>query len=71
MRRTWNDRFSEMIDNNPNKISSEQEQQMRNRLMGWSDNSREAIRYAKRHIRKSADSHAEYLANNPWQQGNN
>lgn len=66
LRRTWNDRLSANIDNAPadQKITPEQEQQIRNRLMGWSSGSAQAERYAKRHIKRKADQIAESLANN-------
>lgn len=65
LRRTWNDRFSRKIDTAPEdqRFSLEHEKQIRNRLMGWSSNSSQAERYAKRHIRKKADEIAENLAN--------
>lgn len=63
LRRTWNDRFSEKSDRSTTIASSSQEQQIRNRLMGWADNSQMAVRYAKRHIRKNADIIANELAN--------
>lgn len=65
LRRTWNDRFSDLLDASPSseKITSEKESQIRSRLMGWSSNSEQAARYAKRHIRNKADELAEKLAN--------
>ncbi|EIO3707137.1 site-specific integrase [Vibrio parahaemolyticus] len=56
LRHTWNDKFSELMDRKiaageTNETKSEAD---RRKLMGWSDNSREAQRYAKRHINKRA-----------------
>lgn len=65
MRRTWNDRLSERLDDLPEgkKLSPEEEKAIRNRLQGWSANSGMAERYARRHIRRKADEVAENLAN--------
>ena len=65
LRRTWNERYSARIDALPpeQRPSVKEETEIRNRLMGWSDNSQEGARYAKRHIRHKADAIAEELAN--------
>ena len=65
MRRTWNDVFSEMIDNLPEdrRPDKELEKQIRNRIMGWSSISEMSNRYARRSIREKADELAELLAN--------
>lgn len=65
MRRTWNDRFSRSIDALPpeERMSPEKENQVRNRLNGWSKKSNMAARYARRAIREKADRLAEKLAN--------
>ncbi len=65
LRRAWNERFSAKIDSLPpdKRPSPSQESEIRNRLMGWRDGSQMSARYAKRHIRKKADSIAEELAN--------
>lgn len=53
MRHSWNDSFSELMDKND--IGEAREQQMRNYLMGWSNNSRTAGNYTRRHIRTKAN----------------
>lgn len=65
LRRSWNERFSQKIDEKPEgtKPSLNEENQMRNRLMGWSDKSNMTTRYAKRHTRRKSDRIAEELAN--------
>ena len=65
LRKTWNDRFSELVDATPiaTRMSSEQEISVRNRLMGWSPNSDMATRYAARTIRRKTDAIGEALAN--------
>lgn len=65
LRRSWNERFSARIDAQPaqQRPSQNEELQIRNRLMGWSDSSQMGARYAKRHIRQKADAIAEDLAN--------
>ncbi|MGI1678708.1 MAG: site-specific integrase [Cellvibrionaceae bacterium] len=64
LRRSWNDRYGAKIDALPADLrpSVEEETQIRNRLMGWSDNSSMGARYAKRHIQKKADLIAQELA---------
>jgi integrase len=66
IRRTWNDRFSETIDSLPadKKPPEEREIQMRNRLQGWSPNSKMGALYARRHTRRKADEIAERLVEN-------
>lgn len=65
MRRSWNDHFSETIDSlaPESRPTPEEENALRNRLMGWSDNSQMAALYTKRHIAKKADAIAEKMAN--------
>lgn len=65
MRRTWNDRFSALVDGQPEegRMAPEHEKQVRNRLMGWSQNSEMGARYSRRYIRKKADELGEKLAN--------
>ncbi len=65
LRRTWNDRLSRSIDALPleERMKPEKEKQVRNRLNGWSKKSNMTERYARRHIRESADKIAETLAN--------
>ena len=65
LRRSWNDRYSAKIDTLPadQRPSVNEETQIRNRLMGWADNSSMGARYAKRHTQKKADIIAEELAN--------
>lgn len=63
-RRTWNDRFSELVDQAPpgKRVSAEQEMRTRNALQGWSPNSSMGALYANRHIRRKADELGEELA---------
>lgn len=65
LRRTWNDRLSTKIDKAPpdKRISKEEEEQMRNRLMGWKKDSYMSARYSRRTIRVKSDQIAEELAN--------
>lgn len=71
MRRTWNDRFSELVDQQPpdKRMDPEQEIRIRNKLQGWSPQSEMGAQYARRHIRKRADDLAERLANNIIERG--
>jgi integrase len=64
-RRSWNDRFSELVDNAPpeKRMSAEREMRTRNALQGWSPDSSMGALYANRHIRKKADELGEELAN--------
>jgi integrase len=64
-RRSWNDRFSEMVDGLPphKRMSPEKETLTRNRLQGWTPNSEMGAPYAKRHIAKRANELGEALAN--------
>ena len=52
LRHTWNDRFSEDMDRN--KVREEDEIQQRNYLMGWSETSKTASIYTRRHTRRRA-----------------
>lgn len=52
LRHTWNDRFSEEMDQR--KVSEESEKKMRSFLMGWSETSGTAATYTRRHVRKKA-----------------
>lgn len=52
LRHTWNDDFSALMDEA--KVEPAREQQIRSRLMGWSETSGTAATYTKRHIRKKA-----------------
>lgn len=64
MRRTWNERFSLMVDQRiekGNRITPDQEKAMRNRLMGWSDGSEMGEIYNRRHTRRTADKVAKAL----------
>lgn len=65
LRRTWNDRLSTKIDKAPpdKRISKNEEEQMRNRLMGWRKDSQMGARYSRRTIRIKSDQIAEELAN--------
>lgn len=64
VRRSWNDNFSARVDALPpeKRLSEKQEIEIRNRLQGWSGSSSMGHRYAKRHIRRSADKIAQELA---------
>lgn len=53
MRHSWNDSFSKLMDKK--NIPEEREQQLRNYQMGWSENSKMAENYTKRHIREEAN----------------
>ncbi|WP_162419843.1 tyrosine-type recombinase/integrase [Microvirga brassicacearum] len=63
MRRTWNERFSEMIDaqTGDDKSTEEQERKIRNRLMGWTPQSKMAEKYLRRHTRRKADEISEKM----------
>ncbi|MEW1813424.1 hypothetical protein AB0284_22300, partial [Pseudarthrobacter phenanthrenivorans] len=65
LRRTWNDRLSTKVDKAPleKRISKNEEEQMRNRLMGWRKDSQMSARYSRRTIRVKSDQIAEELAN--------
>jgi integrase len=66
-RRSWNDRFSEMVDGAPpdRRMSVEQEMRTRNLLQGWTPTSSMGAHYANRHLRRKADELGEELANTP------
>ena len=70
-RRSWNENFSNTIDSLPPELRPppEEENAMRNRLMGWSDNSQMSALYAKRHIAKKSDAIAEKMAKDLVTQG--
>lgn len=65
LRRTWNDRFSTKVDNAPSekRLAKNEEEQVRNRLMGWRKDSEMSARYSRRTIRMKSDQIAEQLAN--------
>lgn len=65
LRRTWNDKFSTKVDKTPpeKRISKNEEEQVRNRLMGWKKDSQMSARYSRRTIRLKSDKIAEELAN--------
>lgn len=52
LRHTWNDRFSEVMDKN--RVSEDTERKIRARLMGWSETSKTAAIYTRRHTHKRA-----------------
>lgn len=52
LRHTWNDRFSETMDNA--KVLEPEEERMRSFLMGWSPTSKTALQYTRRHVRLKA-----------------
>lgn len=51
-RHTWNDRFSEEMDEK--KVGAETETKTRSFLMGWSETSGTAATYTRRHVKKKA-----------------
>lgn len=53
LRHTWNDRFSEIMEQN--NVSEAEEKKLRAYLMGWSEFSGMAATYTKRHVRKKAN----------------
>lgn len=65
LRRTWNDRFSTKVDKAPpeKRLAKNEEEQVRNRLMGWRKDSEMSARYSRRTIRVKSDQIAEELAN--------
>ncbi|WP_413457816.1 tyrosine-type recombinase/integrase [Herbaspirillum huttiense] len=52
LRHTWNERFSEIVDERG--VPEETEKRVRSYLMGWSDVSKSAASYTRRHIRRRA-----------------
>lgn len=52
LRHSWNDSFSEVMDQK--QVSEESEKKMRSRLMGWSETSNMAATYTRRHTQKKA-----------------
>lgn len=53
LRHTWNDRFSEMMEQN--NVSEAEEKKLRSYLMGWSEFSGMAATYTKRYVRQKAN----------------
>lgn len=53
LRHNWNDNFSELMDGQ--KVPPEEEERMRKQQMGWSDKSKMASVYTKRHTKRKAD----------------
>ena len=53
LRHSWNDEFSELMDRN--KVPASEEEQIRRQQMGWSDRSRMAAVYTRRHTKKKSD----------------
>lgn len=53
MRHTWNDGFSEVMDEK--QVPEEKEKKMRSRMMGWSETSDSAVIYTRRHIQEKAN----------------
>ena len=54
-RHTWNYNFSKLMDSMPTKVSENQQEKMRERLMGWKENSGTASIYNKRFINEKAN----------------
>lgn len=52
-RHTCNDTFSEVMDKK--QVPEEMENKMRSRLMGWSETSKTAATYTRRHVKRKAD----------------
>lgn len=52
LRHTWNDRFSEVMDNA--RVPEAEEERMRSFLMGWAPTSKTSVSYTRRHIRLKA-----------------
>ncbi|MGE0768195.1 MAG: site-specific integrase [Hyphomicrobiaceae bacterium] len=52
LRHTWNDRFSEIMDDRD--VPEELEKKQRSYLMGWSETSGTAATYTRRHVREKA-----------------
>lgn len=52
LRHTWNDRFSDVMDNA--KVSEVEEERMRSFLMGWAPTSKASVNYTRRHVRLKA-----------------
>ncbi len=53
LRHTWNDRFSELMEQN--NVSEVEEKKLRSYLMGWSEFSGMAATYTKRYVRQKAN----------------
>lgn len=53
MRYTWNDIFSELMDQK--QVPEEKEKKIRSRLMGWSETSVSAVTYTARHTQEKAN----------------
>ncbi len=52
LRHTWNEDFSRLMDDR--RVPPEEEEKMRRQQMGWSDRSRMAATYTRRHVRRKA-----------------
>ncbi|VVD59030.1 integrase [Pandoraea horticolens] len=52
LRHTWNDRFSELMDER--RVPEDEEKKLRSYLMGWSEFSGAASTYTRRHVREKA-----------------
>ncbi len=53
LRHNWNDSFSELMDKR--NVPAEEEEKMRKQQMGWSDRSKMAAVYTKRHVKRKSD----------------
>lgn len=53
LRHTWNDDFSELMD--AQGVAPEEEERMRKQAMGWSDSSKMAATYTRRHVQRKAN----------------
>lgn len=53
LRHTWNDDFSELMD--AQGVSPEEEEALRKQAMGWSDGSKMAAHYTRRHVQRKAN----------------
>jgi integrase len=55
LRHTWNDRFSETMDNSEECLTEAKQEAIRSRAMGWQDGSGTARHYNRRFITKKAN----------------
>ena len=53
LRHSWNDAFSELMDEQ--RVAPAEEEKMRRQQMGWSDRSRMAVVYTRRHVKRKSD----------------
>lgn len=65
MKRAWNHMFSLKVDSVPQekRMSTKKQDDIRKRLNGWSDASRQPARYNRRYIREAGDAIVQDIAN--------